>query len=116
MANTYFSATGVNDALAGFPATGYISLHTASPGTTGASEVSGGAYARVATTWAAASAGSRTGSQVTVNVPASTTITHFGIWDAATGGNYLGGGPLSASETFAAAGAAQVTPALTAQG
>jgi hypothetical protein len=60
----------------------FISLHTATPGTTGANEVAGGAYARVATTWGAISAASTTGSQVTINVPASTTITHWGIWDA----------------------------------
>ena len=44
--STYYSATGEDDALTGTSGvTGggaYISLHTASPGTTGANEVTGG--------------------------------------------------------------------------
>ena len=60
-------------------AASYISLHSADPGTTGANEISGGSYARVATTWGSSSGGSNTGSQVTINVPASTTIEYFGM-------------------------------------
>jgi hypothetical protein len=41
---------------------GYLSLHTADPGTTGANEVSGGSYARQAITWNAASGGEQTSS------------------------------------------------------
>jgi hypothetical protein len=92
----------------------YISLHTASPGTTGASEVTGGTYARVATTWGSIAAGSVTGSQVTINVPASTTIQYWGIWDAASGGNYYDGGALPAQETYGSAGTYLLTPTLTA--
>jgi hypothetical protein len=118
MPSTYFSATGEDDALASLAVTGnsYISLHTASPGTTGANEVSGGSYARVQTTWGSASGGSSTGSQVTINVPASTTIEYFGIWTAATGGTYIGGGPLPANETYGSAGTYLFTPTLTATG
>jgi hypothetical protein len=92
----------------------FISLHTASPGTTGANEVAGGTYARVATTWGAISAASVTGSQVTINVPASTTITHWGIWDASSAGNYYDGGALPASQTYSSAGTYLLTPTLTA--
>lgn len=115
MPNTYFSDAGVDDALAGESDT-WISLHTASPGTTGVNEVAGGSYARVATAWSAASGSSRAGSAVTLNVPASTTITHFGIWSASSGGTYKRGGPLSAQETFTAAGTYTLTPALTGSG
>lgn len=115
MPNTFFSDAGVNDALNGESDT-WISLHTASPGTTGANEVAGGSYARVATTWSAAASSSRAGSQVTINVPASTTITHFGIWSAASSGTYKRGGPLSASETFGSAGTYALTPTLTGSG
>ena len=83
-----------------------VSLHTADPGTTGTSEVTGGAYARQTIAWAAASNGSKvtTGSPAaTLPVPAGT-VTHFGLWSASTGGTFYGGGSLSASETFAAAG------------
>lgn len=115
MPNTFFSDAGVNDALNGENDT-FISLHTASPGTTGAAEVTGGAYARVATTWSAASGSSRAGSPVTINVPASTTVTHFGIWSAASGGTYKRGGALSSSETFGSAGTYTLTPSLSGQG
>lgn len=92
----------------------FISLHTASPGTTGANEVVGGSYARVSSTWGSISAASVTGSQVTINVPASTTITHWGLWDAGSGGNYYDGGALPASQTYASAGTYLLTPTLTA--
>lgn len=112
MANAHFSDAGVDAALSGITGTA-VSLHTADPGTTGASEVTGGSYARVATTWAVASGSARQGSQVTLNVPAGTTITHFGIWSGST---FLCGGPLSAPETFAAAGTYLLTPSLAGQG
>lgn len=117
MANTFFSATGMNDAVAAIWAAGaFISLHTASPATTGANEVTGGSYARVATTPAGASGSAEAGSQVTINVPASTTITHFGVWSAITAGTYLGGGVLPASETYAGAGTYLLTPTLAGSG
>jgi hypothetical protein len=115
VSNTSFSDSGVNDALNGESDT-FISLHTASPGTTGANEVAGGSYARVATTWSSASASSRSGSAVTINVPAGTTITHFGVWSLISGGTYKRGGPLSVQETFGSAGTYQLTPTLTGSG
>jgi hypothetical protein len=85
--------------------TTYVSLHTADPGGTGANEVTGGSYARVAITWNAPSAGSMINSAPsTVNVPASTTVTHFGVWDAVTTGNFLGKAALSATQTFSSGG------------
>ena len=92
----------------------YISLHTATPGTSGTNEVAGGSYIRVATTWGAIAGGSVTGSQVTINVPASTTIVYWGIWDAATSGNYYDGGLLPTSEAYSGAGTYLLTPTLTA--
>jgi hypothetical protein len=99
------SVAGRNAAAAGMAGVaGYASLHTADPGTTGASEVAGGTYARKAVTWAAASGGSdSTSASVQFNVPAGTTISHCGLWSALSGGTYYGGGALSATETFAAA-------------
>jgi len=79
---------------------GFVSLHTATPGTSGASEVAGGTYARVAVAWSAASAGSIANSgALTINLPASTTATHFGLWSASTAGTYYIGGALSPSVT-----------------
>lgn len=117
MPNTYFSSTAVDDALTATASAGaYISLHSGSPGTTGANEITGGSYARAATTWGAAAASSLTGSQVTLNVPAGTTIAYFGVWTAVSGGTYLEGGPLSAQETFGGAGTYDFTPTLSGQG
>lgn len=84
------------------PATIYLSLHTADPGETGASEVSGGTYVRQAVTWAAAHAtnGTIANSAATNHtlMPAAT-VTYAGLWDASTTGNFLWGGPLGASKT-----------------
>lgn len=95
---------------------GYISLHTADPGTTGTGEASGGspAYARKQTTWAGgASDGSVSGLQVSFDVPAGT-YTHIGVWTAATAGTFVGGFALSSS-TGALPGQAtvNVTPTVT---
>jgi hypothetical protein len=75
----------------------YISLHTDDPGATGANEVSGGSYARQAETFAAASGGqiSNAANIEYTNMPAAT-VTYFGVWDASSGGNFIGGGPLTA--------------------
>lgn len=88
-----------------------VSLHTADPGTTGLNEVAGGAYADQAITWNAAAAGSLDSSNTPVfDVPAATTITHFGIWN--TGKTvFYGGAALSASETFTDAGTYTLTDA-----
>lgn len=92
----------------------FISLHTGDPSTTGANEVTGGTYARVATTWGSVTNGSVTGSAAQINVPAGTTITHWGVWTAGTGGTFYYGGTLTASETFGAAGTYSLTPTLNA--
>lgn len=88
---------------------GHLSLHTASPGTTGTNEVTGGSYARVPLTWPAASSGDATATQATVEVPAGTTPTHFGLWSAGSGGTFRGGNALSTTETFTGAGQLKVT-------
>jgi hypothetical protein len=92
----------------------YISLHTADPGTTGTSEVTGGTYARVATTWGTVTSGSVTGSAAVINVPAGTTITYWGLWTASTGPTFYYGGTLTASDTFGSAGTYSLTPTLNA--
>ena len=96
------STTEANQALS---TTGwsYVSLHTADPGTTGASEVSGGTYARVAVTWNSPSGGSVSNSgALSIHLPASTTASYFGVWSATTAGTYYIGGALSPSVTTGA--------------
>lgn len=63
------------------------SVHTADPGTTGASEVTGGspAYARMPLTWAFGTTGTAT-SSATFNIPAAITAAWTGLWSALTGG------------------------------
>jgi len=114
-----FNDTALNLAVNAIAGAGtYISAHTADPGTTGTSEVTGGspAYARKQTTWAAAGSGAtggdRAGSQVSIDIPAGTTVTHWGIWSAVTSGTFYGGFALGASEVFGAQGVLQHTPTL----
>lgn len=92
----------------------FISLHTGNPGTTGANEVAGGSYIRVATTWGTISGGSMTGTQVSINVPAGTTITNWGLWSASSAGNYFDGGALPSNVLYSSAGTYLITVTLTA--
>lgn len=88
------NATALNlmlDALAA--AIGYVSAHTADPGSSGTNEVSGGspAYARKAITWGSASGGVLTSSNAPVlDIPGSTTVSYVGFWSAATSGTFYG--------------------------
>lgn len=101
-----------------FPATLYIGLLTAAPSDTGGgTEVSGGSYARQGVAcslanWAGTqSAGSTTASSgtgattsnnnvITYPTPSANwgTVTHFGIYDAVSGGNLIFWGPLSSAK------------------
>lgn len=84
-----------------------ISLHTADPGLTGASEVANAnGYARVVhNAWdiAAAQATENTGIVTFAQATGSWgTVTYVGVWDSATygGGNFLGGGALTESKAI----------------
>lgn len=98
----------------------WISLHTADPGTTGASEASGGspAYARKQTTWTdGADDGVINGSEVTFDAPAGT-YTHYGVRSASTAGTFIGGGALQSGGVdtpvvLGAQGSIKVTPTVT---
>lgn len=89
------AAFGDNRATALFPATYYIGLFTATPNDSGGgTECTGGSYARVAVTnnstnWPNAASGQKKNGTV-ITFPEATaswgTATHFGIFDAASGG------------------------------
>ncbi len=90
------------------PATIYMGLSTADPldDASGLAEPSGNGYARVQTAasdWNAASNGTVDNAN-DITFPEATdswgTITHFALFDAATGGNMLSHGPLSQSKTI----------------
>lgn len=90
----------------------WVSIHTGDPGTTGANEVPGSTRAQ--TTYPAAVSGSTTGSPVEILVPAGGPYTHWGTWDASSGGNFQTGGALPAPETYGAPGVYVATPTLSA--
>jgi hypothetical protein len=81
----------------------HLSMHDASPGTTGTNEITGGspAYARKAITFNAAAGGILTLSNIPVfDIPEDLTLTHFGLWVGSTAGTFYGGGPLIQPESF----------------
>lgn len=103
-----------------FPSTLYVGLLTAAPSDSAAgTEVTGGSYARVgvagslanwsgtqaaASTTASSGTGGTTSNNIALTFPAPTAnwgvVTHFGIYDAASGGNLLIYGTLTASKTI----------------
>lgn len=85
------------------PTTVYAALFTtATTDAGGGTEVSGGSYARTAVTFGAPTDGS-TSNTADVTFPTATgawgTVTHVAIYDAATAGNMLFHGALTASKT-----------------
>lgn len=115
------SATGLNAAANGIKASAtYVSLHSGDPGTTGANEITGGspAYARKSATWGTPSNGSVSlSSSVQFDIPSGVNVSHFGTWNAATSGSFVGGEVLRDSnnvavvETYSAQGLYTLTSA-----
>lgn len=78
----------------------FVSLHTADPGDAGANEVSGGAYARQPVTFVNSGANPTLArNNANVQYPAASanwgTITHFGLWSAASGGTFYISGAMT---------------------
>lgn len=116
-------AIGITGASAGAgsgPTNLYVGLLTSAPGEAGGgTEVTGGSYARVTfasslanwagtqgtgTTTASTGTGATTSNNVNITFPAPTAswgvVTHFGIYDAVSGGNLLLYGTLTISKTI----------------
>lgn len=91
----------------------WLSLHTADSGTTGASEATGGTYARQQTTWGASAAGVATGTEVTFAGLIAAAYTHFGVWSASVAGTFRHGNVLTPSMTLGGTGTLKVTPTIT---
>lgn len=111
--------TGASAAAGTGPTTFYVALYTAAPTAAGGgTEVSGGSYARVAVTsnltdWAGTQAAASTAvssgtsgttsNNAAISFPAPTaawgTVTSYGLFDAATGGNLILFGTLGTSKT-----------------
>ena len=98
---TGLSSKGETAVLAPLTTTAYVSLHTADPADAGASEVSGAAYARQGPTTFTNAGNNPTvaSNSAIITFPAATgawgTISHFGVWDAATAGNFRGSGAVT---------------------
>lgn len=118
-ATTYAANAVLNLLLRGValapPAQVYMSLHTADPGLTGASEVTAAAWPAYARQMAAQGGTVDTGfaaaaSKQTQNAKLMTfgdnngnnpvVVTHFAIWDAAAGGNCIFTGQLDDPKTY----------------
>jgi hypothetical protein len=104
-----YAENKINELLVGKTAfatpTAHVALYTAAPSDAGGgTEVSGGSYARKATTgsdWAASSGGSIANAAALTFPTASGswgTVTHFGVLDASSSGNLLFWGALTASK------------------
>lgn len=85
----------------------YVSLHTGDPGdATGVSEITDSGYIRKAASFGTAHATNGTcanDAEVLFNAladVATLNISHFGLWDAASGGNYLGSGAVAVPKNF----------------
>ncbi len=87
------------------PTTVYLSLHTASPGITGANEATDANYLRQNITSSmgtpASKSVSNTSAVTFAGAAVSYTVTHWGIWDASTSGNFIDGGAFTSSVTLA---------------
>lgn len=87
------NANGRNACLSGGlgNAVTHISAHSAIPDSAGSSELTGGSYARVAVTWAAAASGERAnGASLTHAIPTGSTVAAYGLWGALSGGTFYG--------------------------
>jgi len=85
----------------------YASLHSADPGASGTSELTGGSpvYARKAITWASAGSGSKksTTTPQAFDVPAGSTVAYVGYWSAVSGGTFYGSRAVT-TETYSGQG------------
>lgn len=118
-ASNYTEENVINALLRGvtfpLPSTVYVSLHTSNPGETGANEVltsNWPAYVRkdaavggaINTGWAAPTDGVTTNSKQIVypgmNGASNLTVSHWALFDAATGGNPLAYGALQTARTL----------------
>lgn len=92
-----------NGWLDGSFGTVFAKLHTADPGSAGATAAGAGDTTRKSVTMAAAASGSKASSASAgpwTNGGTSETITHISLWDASTAGNFLGSAALSASQAW----------------
>jgi hypothetical protein len=100
------ATTGESTVLNALLAARFVSLHTANPGNTGASEVAVGAYARQGPVTFANAGNNPTvaSNSAVVQYPTATapwgTISFFGLWTAVTAGTFLGYGTVTTPKSI----------------
>jgi hypothetical protein len=85
------------------PVATFVKLHTADPGSAGATAAAVGSATRVAATFAAPSGNAiaLNGTlPVWTNGGTSETLTHISVWDASSAGNFLWSAALTASQAW----------------
>lgn len=90
------TANAMMEVLAGLGV--YVSLHSANPGSTGASELSGDGYARKAISFDPASDQAIANDDLIAFGPASAEweeATYYGLWSAVSGGTFIAGAELN---------------------
>jgi len=91
--------------------TPYVSLHSSDPLEVGGGEITsaGGSYSRQLGVFASPGSGETHNQSALVwtNMPALT-VSHIGVWDSLSGGNFLWGGSLNAPKTTNAGDTFQV--------
>lgn len=97
------SSAGEAAVLTPLTTSAFVSLHTADPGDTGTSEITGGGYTRMSAAYT--NAGNNptvAGNNAIITFPQASanwgTVTHFGVWSLATGGVFRGAGALTTAK------------------
>lgn len=101
VADSLFNALLRNTSYTG-PSAIYIQLHTAAPGASGTTAVAGNNVRKAATFSASSGGVITTSADVTwTSVSTSETYANFSLWDAASAGNFLASGSLTANAVTA---------------
>lgn len=103
-ANAWLNCIRASGATRTVVAGTFVQLHTADPGSAGATAVSVGDATRKTVAQSAASGGSMAISGTAgpwTNGGTSETLTHISVWDASSGGNFLYSASLTASQAWA---------------
>lgn len=109
-----WSTTARNDAVNAVAVNAGADWIAAFTDATASTEVTGGAYARVEATFPNASAGSSVAPQISLNIPAATTVLAIGRFTTASGGTpYHAYALPGAGESFGSAGILKVTASAT---
>lgn len=97
--------SAVHDELGALSTITHVSVHTAIPNASGDAEVTGGSYARLALTMAAASSRAKASSaDLNHAIPAGTTCVALGLWTALSGGTFKGWIPVSGASPLKGVG------------